>query len=283
MKAMIFAAGLGTRLKPLTDTLPKALVPVAGRPLIDHVLTKLDSCTDGTTGSPLFDGYVVNVHHFADKIEAWLADAGRMPEKNDVPAIGEPEGGRPAVPQVAVSDERAGLLETGGGILHARPLLEGCGSFLIHNVDILSDVDLEWFASQVRPSSLATLLVSERKTSRYLLFDPQTMRLVGWTNVQTGEVRSPYPDFDLSRCRALAFSGIHILSDNVFDIMESYASSGGLIESGGSPVRFSIMDFYLAVCHTYNIYGVTAGNLNLLDVGKLDSLSAAESFINAGV
>lgn len=282
MKAMIFAAGLGTRLKPLTDTLPKALVPVSGRPLIDHVLSKLDSCTDGTTGSPLFDGYVVNVHHFADKIEAWLADSGRLPEKNDVPAIGEPEGGRPTVPQVAVSDERARLLETGGGILHARPLLEGCGSFLIHNVDILSNVDLEWFASQVRPDSLATLLVSERKTSRYLLFDPRTMRLVGWTNVQTGEVRSPYPDLDLSRCRALAFSGIHIISDNVFDIMESYASASGLIESDGSPVRFSIMDFYLSVCHTYNIYGVTAGNLNLLDVGKLDSLSAAESFIKAG-
>lgn len=263
MKAMIFAAGLGTRLKPLTDTLPKALVPVAGRPLIGHVLDKLDSCTDDADGKPLFDGYVVNVHHFADKIEEWLADTGRLPE-------------------VAVSDERVRLLETGGGILHARHLLEGCGSFLVHNVDILSNVDLEWFASQVRPDSLATLLVSERKTSRYLLFDPRTMRLVGWTNVQTGEVRSPYPDLDLSRCRALAFSGIHIISDNVFDIMESYASASGLIESDGNPVRFSIMDFYLSVCHTYNIYGVTAGNLNLLDVGKLDSLSAAESFVKAG-
>ena len=76
MKAMIFAAGLGTRLKPLTDTLPKALVPVAGRPLIDHVLSKLDSCVGAADGKPLFDGYVVNVHHFADMIEEWLACQG---------------------------------------------------------------------------------------------------------------------------------------------------------------------------------------------------------------
>ena len=278
MKAMIFAAGLGTRLKPLTDTLPKALVPVSGRPLIDHVLSKLDSCTDGTTGSPLFDGYVVNVHHFADKIEAWLADAGRLPEKNDVPAMGEPEGGRPAIPQVAVSDERARLLETGGGILHARPYLEGCGNFLIHNVDILSDIDLEWLVSQVRPGSLATLLVSERKTFRYLLFDPQTMRLVGWTNISTGEICSPYPDLDPSSCLKLAFSGIHILSDKVFDVMELYVADAGVASDEEDP-RFPIMDFYLSVCNTYNIYGVISENLQMIDVGKLDSLDKAESFV----
>ena len=192
---MIFAAGLGTRLKPLTDTLPKALVPVAGRPLIDHVLSKLDSCVGAADGKPLFDGYVVNVHHFADMIEEWLAGAGRLQEKMNT-VVSEEDASRCGglKPEVVVSDERTRLLETGGGILHARPWLEGCGSFLIHNVDILSNVDISWFASQMRPDSLATLLVSERRTSRYLLFDPQSMRLVGWTNVTTGEVRSPYPD-----------------------------------------------------------------------------------------
>ena len=108
-------------------------------------------------------------------------------------------------------------------MLHARPYLEGCGRFLIHNVDIISDLDIRWFASQVREDAVATLLVSDRKTSRYLLFDPDTMRLVGWTNVTTGEVRSPYPDLDMTKCRKMAFSGIHIMSDTVFGAMEEYA------------------------------------------------------------
>ena len=201
MKAMIFAAGLGTRLKPLTDTLPKALVPVAGRPLIEHVTNKLEE--SGISEA------VVNVHHFAEKIEHWVAEYhGHM--------------------KFDISDERTRLLETGGGILHARRYLEGCGSFLIHNVDILSDLDVRWFASEVRSEAIATLLVSDRKTSRYLLFDPQTMRLMGWTNISTGEVRTPYPDLDPSQCRMLAFSGIHILSDKVFSVMDEFVDAEGL-------------------------------------------------------
>ena len=261
MKAMIFAAGLGTRLKPITDTLPKALGPVGGRPLIEHVLDKLDSSRTGSDGRSTFDGYVVNVHHFADKIEKWI-EGSRW---ND---------------RTAVSDERSSLLETGGGILHARPLLDGCGQFLIHNVDILSDLDISWFASQVSPDALATLLVSDRKTSRYLLFDPVTMLLKGWTNISTGEVRSPYPDLDPSQCRALAFSGIHILSDKVFDVMDRYAAEKGLCnENKSADPRFPIMDFYLAVCCNHNIYGVEAADLDLVDVGKLDTLEKAEDFI----
>ena len=133
---MIFAAGLGTRLKPITDTLPKALVPVCGKPLIEHVVRRLKSAG--------IDQAVVNVHHFADKVVAWVQDQELM--------------------SISVSDERQMLLETGGAVLHARPYLDGCGSFLIHNVDILSDVDLGWFMSQVQPDALATLLVSERKS-----------------------------------------------------------------------------------------------------------------------
>lgn len=248
MKTLIFAAGLGTRLKPLTDTMPKALVPVCGRPLIEHVSRKLRASG--------VESAVVNVHHFADMIEEWAAAQDIMP--------------------MTVSDERECLLETGGGILHARRYLEGCGHFLIHNVDIISNLDIPWFASQIREDSMATLLVSDRKTSRYLLFDPDTMRLVGWTNVTTGEIKSPYPDLDMTKCLKMAFSGIHMMSDTVFDVMDSYVREKGL-----DPVspRFPIMDFYLSVCAEKGIYGVVANELELVDVGKLDTLEEAQKAV----
>lgn len=245
MKALIFAAGLGTRLKPLTDTMPKALVPVGGRPLIEHISRKLRDAG--------VESAVVNVHHFADMLEEWVDGQEIMP--------------------MTVSDERETLLETGGGVLHARPHLEGCGRFLIHNVDILSDLDIRWFESCVKDDAIATLLVSDRETSRYLLFDPETMLLVGWTDKRTGEIRSPYPDLEPSACRALAFSGIHILSDKVFDMMDAYARETFCGE--GEP-RFPIMDFYLSVCARCNIYGVEAKGLTLLDVGKLHTVELAE-------
>lgn len=249
MKAMIFAAGLGTRLKPLTDMMPKALVPVCGKPLILHVIEKLKSA--GITE------IVVNVHHFADMIEDYL-------RTNDNFGI-----------SISVSDERDMLLETGGGIRHAGPLLlgnrdAGTGHFLVHNVDILSDLDICGFARKVNPAALATLLVSGRNTSRYLLFDDD-MRLVGWTNVSTGEVRSPYPDIDMESCRKLAFSGIHVLSETVFDVMD-----GSCFHEES---RFPIIDFYLSVADKYPIYGVQDDSLHMIDVGKQDSLSAAEDFV----
>ena len=248
MKSMIFAAGLGTRLKPLTDTLPKALVPVGGKPLIEHVLRKLMAAG--------VDEAVVNVHHFADKVEEWI-------DSQDW------------ICPIQVSDERERLLETGGAVLHARPYLDGSRQFLIYNVDILSDIDLKWFASQVRPDSLATLLVSNRPSSRCLLFEPETMRLKGWMNNVTGEVRSPYP-VDKEKCLKLAFSGIHIMSDKVFEVLHSYAQAHGLCEDAVSP-KFSIVDFYLWACASHEIYGVEAQDMTLLDVGKLDSLDLAEA------
>lgn len=256
---MIFAAGLGTRLKPLTDTLPKALVPVGGKPLIELTLEKLRRSG--------FEEAVVNVHHFADKIEGWLAEQDWISS--------EPSEGKMLV---QVSDERNMLLETGGAVLHARKYLECCGHFLIHNVDILSDCDLRWFMSQVRPDALATLLVSNRKSSRYLLFNPRTMRLEGWMNEKTGELRLAGRYVKEEECLKLAFSGIHIMSDQVLDVMENYASSRGLYIASDTP-RFPVMDFYLDVCHLYNIYGVCAEDLHLVDVGKLDTLSKAEEFI----
>ena len=175
MKAMIFAAGLGTRLKPITDTLPKALVPVAGKPLIEHVCCKLKKAGIEET--------VVNVHHFAEKVEAWIAGQQIM--------------------SLQVSDERECLLETGGAVLHAREYLRDCGRFLIHNVDILSNLDLQWFESSAPQDAIASLLVSRRKTSRMLLFEPETMRLVGWYNISTGQIRSPFKDIDPDKCEVI--------------------------------------------------------------------------------
>lgn len=241
MKAMIFAAGLGTRLKPLTDRMPKALVPVGGRPLLEILIEKLQSAG--------FDDLVINVHHFADMIEEWVA----------------PHDNSQAPPRIRLSDERKELLDTGGGIKHARPLLEDCDRFLIHNVDILSNVDLSRFFACGEGAD-ATLLVSERKTSRYLLFDDD-MRLVGWTNTQTGEVKSPHPHLDPSRYRPLAFAGIHQMSTSLLPLMDTW------------PARFSIIDFYLSLCASRRIVGHVQPGLRLMDVGKLDTLAAAEAFV----
>lgn len=250
---MIFAAGLGTRLKPITDSLPKALVSIGGKPLLEHVARKLKASG--------IDEAVVNVHHFADLIEEWVRVDASNPRGTGL--------------SMQVSDERDQLLETGGGILKAEEYLHGCGNFLVHNVDILSNLDIKEFASKVQADALATLLVSERETQRYLLFDPQTMRLVGWTNVKTGEVKSPFQDIQPDSCVKMAFSGIHMISDKVFDIMQEYVKEKGLHEGSHSP-RFPIMDFYLSVCARYPVYGVQAPGLRMIDVGKLDSLEQAE-------
>lgn len=238
MKAMIFAAGLGTRLKPLTDTMPKALVPICGKPLLLHVLEKLQHAG--------FDDIVVNVHHFADMIEDWWA--------------AHPIEGM----RIQFSDERSELLETGGGIKHAVDRLQDAQRFLIHNVDILSNADLK--ALYADPRGEATLLVSQRDTQRYLLFDDE-MRLVGWTNIKTGEVRSPYPNLRVDECQRLAFSGIHLMNTSLLPLMQEW------------PERFGIIDFYLNVCAQHPIYGVEQTGLRLMDVGKIDTLDQAEAFV----
>ena len=253
MQAMIFAAGMGTRLKPLTDTMPKALVRVGGEPLIKHVIQNLSEAG--------VDRIVVNVHHFAQQIIDYLTE-------NDNFGL-----------DIRISDESAGLLETGGGIKHAAQLFAPDAPILIHNVDILSNVDLRRFyqraggllkADASAPASAdapdALLLVSERKTQRYLLFD-DTMRLVGWTNIATGEVKSPYPDLDPKACRMYAFAGIHALSPRMLPLMQQF------------PDRFSIIDFYLQTCATHRIEGFAKDDLLLMDIGKLDTLAQAEEFL----
>ena len=239
---MIFAAGLGTRLKPLTDTMPKALVRVGGEPLLWHVVTKLKASG--------FQRLVVNVHHFAAQIVDYL-------HANDNFGI-----------DIRISDESAALLETGGGIRKALPLFDVSSPVLIHNVDILSNVDVADFYDYACDSAVdAMLLVSQRKTKRYLLFDDE-MILDGWTNVETGEVKSPYPGLNPDDEKRLAFSGIHVLSPSIFPLLEAM------------PERFGVMDFYLKYCHQRAFLGYEKKDLRLLDVGKLDSLDAAERFLN---
>lgn len=244
MKAMIFAAGLGTRLKPLTDLIPKALVPIAGKPLLEHVILKLK-----TAG---FDEIIVNVHHFPDQIIDFL-------KANNNFGI-----------RIEVSDERDRLLDTGGGIRKAKHFFDDGQPFLVHNVDILSDVDLqELFQQHLATDSLATLVVSKRDTFRYLLFDDDDQRLRGWINEKTGETK-PISFDDISGFNKLAFAGIQVLSPRVFELMEALDA------------KFPIMDFYLSNAQTQVIKGFIPTDFHMLDVGKLNVLDEAERFVRMG-
>ena len=238
MQAFLLAAGLGTRLKPLTDTMPKALVPVANKPLLQHIAEKLIR-----SGAQRI---VVNTHHFADQVINYV-------NSHNWPC------------EIVISDEREALLDTGGGLKKAQHLFQNDAPIVIHNVDILSNADLPRLV-EAHAQHDVTLLVSERTTQRYLLFN-QDMRLVGWTNIQTGEVRSPYPNLNPAECLKMAFSGIHAFSPHLFPMMQEH------------PEKFPIMDFYLKHCHEIAIYGVMQPGLKLLDVGKCDTLIEAEKFL----
>lgn len=240
MNAFIFAAGLGTRLKPLTDTMPKALVPVAGKPLLAHVIEKLKA-----VGCKKI---VINIHHFGEMIIDYVKSQNNFGV------------------EILFSDERQMLLETGGAIKHAVDLL-GDEPFLIHNVDIMSNVDLRALWSEhINSGSAATLLVSKRNSSRALLFN-EDGNLTAWTNKNTGEVKTPYENVDIACLEEFAFSGIHVFSPQLFKYFGEY------------PEKFSIIDFYLNTCKAEKIKAFTQEGLQLLDVGKLDSLEKAEAFV----
>jgi NDP-sugar pyrophosphorylase family protein len=240
MNAFIFAAGLGTRLKPLTDTMPKALVPVAGKPLLAHVIEKLKAAG--------CKKIVINIHHFGEMIMDYV-------KENNNFGI-----------DIVFSDEREMLLETGGAIKHAVDLL-GDEPFLIHNVDIMSNVDLQALWSEhINSGSAATLLVSKRNSSRALLFNKES-NLTAWTNKNTGEVKTPYENIEIACLEEFAFSGIHVFSPQLFKYFGEY------------PEKFSIIDFYLNTCKAEKIKAFTQDGLQLLDVGKLDSLEKANAFV----
>ena len=244
MKAMIFAAGLGSRLKPLTDTMPKALVHVAGCPMLEHVILKLKASG--------FTEIVINIHHFGEQIIDFLKT------NNDFGLT------------IHISDERDRLLDTGGGIRKARLFFENSGEpFLVHNVDILSDMNLkELYDFHMQSGSVATLLASRRTTSRYLLFNTER-KLRGWINKDTGQVKPEGFHYDESLYREYAFSGIHVFSPAVFRLMEAPRWEG----------KFSIMDFYLATCGQTDYSGYLAEKLELIDIGKPETLARAEEFV----
>ena len=251
---MIFAAGLGTRLKPLTDTLPKALVPLAGKTLLEWQIERLKAA--GITD------IVVNVHHFPDMIINYLRENDNF-------------GCR-----IAVSDERDMLLETGGGLRKAKSLLLGSGSresgnndepILICNVDILSNIDIPTLLRAYNPDEMGMVVVSSRDTQRYLLFDYDN-RLRGWTNIATGEVRGPLSDnhYPIANTRKLAFSGMQVLNPRIFEVMEKVVAEKG--------EKFSLIDLYLSIAEKEILRAFIPENYRMMDVGKINQLSEAEAF-----
>jgi len=234
MKAMILAAGLGTRFKPWTDQHPKALAPVNGKSLLERNLRYLQSFG--------IQDVLINVHHFSEQILRAL------------------DGNKSWGSFVTISDESDAVLETGGGLKKAAAWFND-GPFVVMNADILTDMDLSAmirFHSEKNP--LATLAVTDRKTSRNFLFDSDN-RLCGWRNQQSGEERLPIPKKDLVE---KAFSGIHILSPEIFSLMKF---------SG----KFSIVDVYLDLAASHLILGYDHSGSKLVDVGKPDSVQIAES------
>ena len=234
---------IGTRLKPLTDRIPKALVSVGGEPLLKRVIFQLKDAG--------FTRIVVNVHHFSQQIIDYLREHDNFGL------------------DIRISDETDKLLETGGGIRKAWALFDSSEPILIHNVDILSNVNLKKFYQMESQDMIAArLMVSERKTKRYLLFD-DSMRLVGWTNIETGEVKSPYPNLNPKDYKMYAFSGIHMVAPSLFPLMED------------EPDKFPIMDFYLKHCDKVRIEGYVKNDLKLMDVGKQETLKEAEAFLKS--
>lgn len=235
---MLFAAGLGTRLKPFTDNQPKALAQVNGKTLLERNIEYLK-----TFG---FEEIIINVHHFADQIESFLAANNNFDVK------------------ISISDERDEVLETGGGLVKAQKLL-GDESFLVMNVDILTDLnidDLIQFHYQFQP--LVTLAVSDRNSSRKLLFEPNyNLELKGWKNLNTNEsiIESSK---DLVE---FAFSGIHIINPRIFEMMPS---------SG----KFSIMQTYMELMKSERIFGFDHSGGILIDVGRPESISEAEKYFD---
>nr|WP_320118793.1 nucleotidyltransferase family protein [uncultured Marinifilum sp.] len=189
---MIFAAGLGTRLKPFTNTKPKALVGLAGKPLLEHAIIKLKKLG--------VDRIVINVHHFADLIEQFLK------ENNNFGL------------DIRISDERDELLDTGGGLKKAKDLFIPNAPILIYNVDILSSIDLnQLIESHQKAKALVSMVMRKRESSRYLYFNNDN-QLTGWKNCKTGEIKVARNDMNQSH--ALAFSGIHLVDSKLFDLIE---------------------------------------------------------------
>jgi NDP-sugar pyrophosphorylase family protein len=237
MKAMILAAGYGTRLLPLTQNTPKALIEVGGKPLLELCIETLINFG--------FNEIVINVHHFAHQVVNFL-------------------NSKTFDANIIISDETERLLDTGGGIFKARQFLDGNEPFLVHNVDIISNIDLaKLFNLHSHTDALATLAVNQRDSSRVLLFNPD-MQLAGWRNMVTG--KAIISNFS-PQLTVYAFCGIHVISPVIFNAIKAKGV-------------FSIVDAYLSLCKDYKIQGVNQPNNFILDVGKPETIKIAEKFMH---
>lgn len=240
MKAMIFAAGIGSRLKPWTNSHPKALVEVGGDAMLGNVINKIKNAG--------IRYMVVNTHHFAKQIEEYLDNHTNF-------GI-----------DIYISDETNLLLDTGGGLRKAaRQLTLDDEPVILHNADIFTDFPiLDMAAAHIEQGNDATLLVDIRETSRYLLFD-ENMRMKGWTNKKTSEVRPA--NIIAENYKPMAFGGVHILSTSMIKLIE---------EQYAPDEPFSIIDFYIANCEKHKIAGFTPYMpYKWHDIGKPESLEAA--------
>lgn len=233
MKALIFAAGKGTRLKPFTDSHPKALVEVNGIPLLERNIKYLQKYG--------INDFVINIHHFGNQIIEFLNKNNNFNSK------------------ISISEEKDELLETGGGLLFAQKHLENEENFLIMNADILTDLPLDEFIKEHQNKrNYVTLAVSDRKSSRKLLFNDEKI-LRGWLNVDSGEQK--LAEFNKA-FKPMAFSGIHCVNQSIFKKIKRRG-------------KFSIMEEYLDMMKTETIEGFFH-NANLIDVGKPEAIAAAE-------
>lgn len=233
MKAMIFAAGMGTRLKPFTDNHPKALAQVNGVPLLERNIKYLQSYG--------INDFVINIHHFGGQILAFLAENDNFGAN------------------IEISNESDELLETGGGLLFARRFLENEKTFLIMNVDILTDLNITNFINiHELKGGMVTLAVSDRDSTRKLMFNDK-MYLKGWKNLTTNKKTVVGGIFKL---RELAFSGVHCVNSEIFT---------KITRTG----KFSIVDEYLDLMKEDIIIGYQH-TANLIDVGKPESVAEAE-------
>jgi NDP-sugar pyrophosphorylase family protein len=238
MKAMILAAGRGTRLKPLTDKIPKALVQINQKPMLQILIERLISF--GVIE------LIVNVHHFADQIIQFLK------EKNNFDI------------NIAISDERDLLLDTGGGVKKASWFFKEEDSFLVHNVDAYTNIDFNRLCEHHNSSnSIATLAVKNRESSRKLLFN-NNYELSGWKNLKTGEEK--IVNSSQNELTELAFSGVQIMNSKCFSLMPEEKI-------------FSLIDFYLNAAKTEIISGYVHDEDYFIDMGRIENIKLAESIL----
>ncbi|MCH7773751.1 MAG: nucleotidyltransferase family protein [Bacteroidetes bacterium] len=233
MRAMILAAGLGTRLQPLTDKLPKALVKICDKSLLEIAINNL--VRNG------FDKIIINVHHFAEQV---------------IYFSGQDNFGA----DITISDERVKLLYTGGGLKKASRFFKDGKPFLLYNVDIISNLNLQTlYQANKKSNSIATLIVRKRKSSRYFLFNSGNI-LCGWKNIKTGELIT---SCNIDLLDEFAFNGIHIIDPKIFSLMPD-------------DDVFSMIDLYLDIMKDNKIIAHIDNDSFWLDVGKTESLKIAE-------